>query len=104
VQDASPEPRVICSSRWCDVIALPGARHLGTVKTSVLGHAALGFTDREIARRLDMTVGSVRYQLRQAVAMLEAKGRTDAVAMALVLRCLALRPRDPSVPQVILGP
>lgn len=48
----------------------------------VLGHVVEGLCNKEIARQLDLAVGTVKSHLRAVFAKLEVKSRTHAVAVA----------------------
>ncbi len=59
---------------------------LSTQEKLVLAHAAAGFTDREMARTLNVSIGCIRYSIRTAMAQLGARSRTQAVARAIASR------------------
>jgi DNA-binding NarL/FixJ family response regulator len=48
----------------------------------VLGHVVEGLCNKEIARELDLAVGTVKSHLRAVYAKLDVKSRTHAVAVA----------------------
>jgi DNA-binding NarL/FixJ family response regulator len=48
----------------------------------VLGHVVEGLCNKEIARQLDLAVGTVKSHLRAVYAKLDVKSRTHAVAVA----------------------
>lgn len=48
----------------------------------VLGHVVEGLCNKEIARNLDLAVGTVKSHLRAVYAKLDVKSRTHAVAVA----------------------
>lgn len=48
----------------------------------VLGHVVEGLCNKEIARNLDLAVGTVKSHLRAVYAKLDVKNRTHAVAVA----------------------
>jgi DNA-binding CsgD family transcriptional regulator len=56
----------------------------------VLALAALGLTDREIARRLALSSRTVRHYLATARELLGAANTTHAVALALVSKMIQL--------------
>ena len=48
-------------------------------------------TDQEVASFLDVSVHQVRYAVRESIARLEARTRTEAVAIALTLGLIGFR-------------
>ena len=57
----------------------------------VLGHVVEGLCNKEIARELDLAVGTVKSHLRAVYAKLDVKSRTHAVAVARRRGLLQLR-------------
>ncbi len=49
----------------------------------ILGHAANGFTNREIARALDLSEKTVEFHLASVFAKTDTSSRTEAVAFSL---------------------
>lgn len=62
----------------------------------VLGHVVEGLCNKDIARRLDLAVGTVKSHLRAVYTKLAVKNRTHAVAVAR--RRGLLHVREPSSP------
>lgn len=57
----------------------------------MLTRVAAGMTDREIAGSLNASVGQVRYAVRDSIARLGARTRTEAVAIAISNGLIRLR-------------
>ena len=64
----------------------------------VLGHVVEGLCNKEIARELDLAVGTVKSHLRAVYAKLDVKSRTHAVAVAR--RRGLLHARESSLPDL----
>ncbi len=58
-------------------------------EVEVLQLVAEGFSNREIAARLVVTVGTVKKHLEHVYSKLDAHGRTHAVARARALRLVS---------------
>ena len=70
-----------------------GARvELSATEALVLRGIAMGESDVEIARRLDMSLNSVRYSARNAVVKLGARNRPHAVLRAVAEAILVPAP------------
>ncbi len=54
---------------------------LTTRQIEILSRVALGDTDKEIARRLDVNLGTVKCHMRSVAIKLNARTRTHAVAL-----------------------
>lgn len=61
----------------------------------VLGHVVEGLCNKEIARQLDLAVGTVKSHLRAVYAKLDVKSRTHAVAVARRRGLLQTRESSP---------
>jgi DNA-binding NarL/FixJ family response regulator len=61
----------------------------------VLGHVVEGLCNKEIARQLDLAVGTVKSHLRAVYAKLDVKSRTHAVAVARRRGLLQARESSP---------
>jgi DNA-binding CsgD family transcriptional regulator len=60
-----------------------GGTPLTAHETDVLQRAAHGATDQEISRQLGVSISSIRYAIRDAIARLAARNRTEAVFRAV---------------------
>lgn len=63
---------------------------LGPMELEVLARIAEGLSDAEIARHMGVTVGGVRYCVRNCLAKLGAVNRPHAVAIALSARMIQI--------------
>ena len=67
----------------CPLLPAVEQSPLSAFVTEVLQHIAAGQTDREIARELDQSISSVRYAIREAIARLSTRNRTEAVFVSV---------------------
>lgn len=56
---------------------------LTALETEALQRAAHGATDQEISTELGLSISSIRYAMRDAIARLAARNRTEAVYRAV---------------------
>lgn len=64
-------------------------------QASALALAAEGLTDREIARRLNVSLGCVKHDIRTSLVALSARNRTHAVVIALRVGAINSNEADP---------
>lgn len=62
---------------------VPERSPLSAIETEVLQNIAAGYTDRETARELDVSLSSVRYAIRAAIAHLSTRNRPEAIFRAV---------------------
>ncbi|MFM8304889.1 MAG: LuxR C-terminal-related transcriptional regulator, partial [Actinomycetota bacterium] len=93
LRDRVPEPRPGRSAPGAPAAIAPGeAPDLTPRELRVLGLMARGATNREIARQLSFSTGTIRADTTSIYRKLGARGRVDTVARAVAL---GLLPADP---------
>lgn len=76
VQAGEPADAAVTDARTADDL------HLSPRETEVLALLAEGASNKEIARRLGISVHTAKFHVGSVIEKLEAVGRTDAVAHA----------------------
>ncbi len=76
------------TARTAEVRIEPRSPNLSSREIEVLARVAEGLSDAEIARRLRVPLGSVRYCVRNCLVKLGAVNRPHAVALALSARLI----------------
>ena len=73
-----------------DVTSAPSAlvEPLSGTQIEILNHLDRGLTNREIADRLAITVGTTKWHLNQIFGKLHVRNRVEAIAKARELRLL----------------
>lgn len=71
---------------------MPGRKALSRRRAEVLTLAAAGLTDKEIAARLRIRVRTVRFHFAAGCAVLEARTRLQAIALAVARGLIVTTP------------
>jgi DNA-binding CsgD family transcriptional regulator len=86
---SKPEPRCPhCGALLPATGQLPPHEPLSAAQQRVLALLNRGFTTREMAQQLGITVGTVRWHLNHVFEKLRVRSRTQAVVRARELRLL----------------